>query len=741
MNGLVEVIDRYGNIDNLPKKETLKSDLSREEQEKLLEKLAAARDGRVTEVGTFKNREQLLKECAEEAEGTSISPSAMNKKKRKKAEDESGRYLIALTELARSIDDDVIADAKGFDDFQKMYLFYLKYGDSLFVDGTMKKGVFYYNDVCLISMLNPDMFRIETASFNEEDSTVTFEGRSMLDCMSLLIGVNASTGAIGTYTNDNKKAPDRHDKVVRFTRFRGGDVRGFASEPFIEGQKFSVTVDLREGTEIRFLAEQVNSSRISLRVRMGRYAGFGDDSLHGYRVMGSFIVQQHVNYLTVKKVTPELIQEAEDEYVKSMVKKNGDAWLEERKKENELKELAETGDILDRTVFVTTRGSSLDGGIKRLYDLIDGEKEIFAETEPWTDETVMKAVDLIFHSRTVIMDSQVPVLKTYSKREGQRFIQLWHGVSAYRKICGDEPDVLPCLDALYHRDYDMLTVSSYRMKDIYSEAMRVDPSRIAVTGSPDSDECFDSEKIEADKKKVLEKHPEFAGKQVILYIPAAAERKSTKNAAGSYFGTDAWDSAEGIVAETIDYGSLSKALLDDQIFAVCPDTDFASGAGKGTLYPREDVLTKGIGARFLPRKKYDNVVSAADVSPEEAIAASSIVISDYSPAVYTAVLENKPVSFYCPDGGRQSSVTYIDYATELPGEMFEDQYELENYLSIGKYAVSVTQNDFRRKFLGKSDGSACRRTAEILNSGEPLDFTGDVDPDADITAETSEKEK
>ncbi|MGN0708653.1 MAG: CDP-glycerol glycerophosphotransferase family protein [Anaerovoracaceae bacterium] len=502
MNGLVEVIDRYGSIDNLPKKETLKSDLSREQQEELLEKLAAARDGNIAGVGSFRDKTELLKECAEEAEGTGISPAAMNRKKRKKAEDESGRYLIALTEAARSIDDDVLANAEGFDNYQKMYLFYLKYGDSLFVDGTMKKGVFYYNDIRMMSMHDPEMFRIEAVTFDEKTRKITFEGRALLDSMSLLIGVNASTVNAGTYKADRKnQVPDRHDRVVKFSPFMGADIRGFASEPFITGQKFTVTTDLRPGTEIRFLAELVNSGRVSLRVRMGRYAGFGTGSLHGYRVIGGYILQQHVNYLSVEKATPELIKEAEDEYVQGMAAKKGDKWLDDRKKENELKELAETGEIAERTVFVTTRGNGLKGGMKRLYDMTDGDKEIIAAAEPWSDETVRKAVDLIFHSATVVMDSPVPVLKMYSKREGQRFIQLWHGIAAYRKICGDEPDVLPCVDSLYHRDYDMLTVSSYRMKDIYAGAMRLDPSRIAVTGSPDSDDCFDSEKIEADREK------------------------------------------------------------------------------------------------------------------------------------------------------------------------------------------------------------------------------------------------
>ncbi|MDD6154047.1 MAG: CDP-glycerol glycerophosphotransferase family protein [Eubacteriales bacterium] len=726
MNGLVDIIDRYGSIDDMPKPEQPEITLSEKEQISLLEKLKAAKLG---DIDGACGDESFIDDENEDTDG--LSSVQLIKARRKRSDKAIERYLIRLTEMAMSIDDKLLAESEDFDQYEKMYLFYLKYGDSAFVDGTMKKGVYSYNGYPVLEARDKNMFRIESVTYDKEAGTLTFEGQCRLDAVSMLIGVNASVINAGTSKDDDiDKTPDRHDYALTMEPYPGDDVRGFASEPFITGQMFSVTVKVRMDSEIRFMAEMVNSAKVNLKLYNGEGAGFGDGSIYGYRDFGDFILRLKNTVIYVEPRTEENLAKAEELYLKDELKVFGEGYKETRKRELELKKLAETGEIVDRTLFVTT-GSELNAGLKRVYDLMPGEKAVLAAGEPWDDETREKAIDLIFHSKTVVMDSPVALLKKYRKREGQRFIQLWHGIAAFRKICGDEPYVLPYVDALYHRDYDMLAVSSYRMKDIYAKAMRVDPSRIAVTGSADSDDYFDTEKVADARQRILEAHPELEGKQVFLYIPAAAERDEDISAVSRKFGANSWSADEGLNPYPPDYDKLSEKLGDGQIFAVCPDTSYISGSGRGTFIGREEAVKSGFASRFIPKGNHENVISLADFTPEEAISVSDAVISDYSPAVYAAVLEEKPVSFYCPDGGKQGDVTYIDYKNELPGEIFSNQEELENYISIGKYAVSVTQNNFRKAFLVKADGKAAERIVDLAVSDQPLDFTLDVDPDID----------
>jgi CDP-glycerol glycerophosphotransferase (TagB/SpsB family) len=240
--------------------------------------------------------------------------------------------------------------------------------------------------------------------------------------------------------------------------------------------------------------------------------------------------------------------------------------------------------------------------------------------------------------------------------------------------------MFPGVDALTHQYYDLVSVSSEYVRSIYAQAFDIDIDKVQALGSPRTDLLFDEKKKEAMRSKVLAKHPELQGKQVILYAPTFRDIPGIPR---SDF------------APRIDFAKLSAAMRENQVFALCP----------------HPVMTKQI----VPAG-YDNILEIRDCTTMEMMMVSDLMITDYSSVIFEYALLKKPIVFYCYDYDDYDRDFYLDYEEDLPGELFKQQDELEAYLQKGVFKPDEREARFVEKYMSACDGHSTQRIARAIEA-------------------------
>ena len=109
-------------------------------------------------------------------------------------------------------------------------------------------------------------------------------------------------------------------------------------------------------------------------------------------------------------------------------------------------------------------------------------------------------------------------------------------------------------DHAYHVQYNMVTVSSDRIRSIYADAFDIDVHKVKALGCPRTDAFYDEKLMDETKQKVYAAHPEFKDRYVIVYAPTFRDIGDDR----TQFKPD------------LDFDKLSKDLLPNQIFVICP---------------------------------------------------------------------------------------------------------------------------------------------------------------------------
>ena len=117
----------------------------------------------------------------------------------------------------------------------------------------------------------------------------------------------------------------------------------------------------------------------------------------------------------------------------------------------------------------------------------------------------------------VITDDYLGVL--WDKKPTQIYVQLWHATGTGKQFGLDNTKMLPGREALYHKNYDLVTVSSERARDVFAQAFGISREKVEAIGVARTDDFFDSNYKTKVMEKVHKVHPELKNKQVILYTP------------------------------------------------------------------------------------------------------------------------------------------------------------------------------------------------------------------------------
>ena len=336
--------------------------------------------------------------------------------------------------------------------------------------------------------------------------------------------------------------------------------------------------------------------------------------------------------------------------------------------------------VKDQVLFYTIRrDGELEGNARALYPHIRCKKVVAAKMLPHNVFTKLRMYYLTIVSKVIVTDDYDRYLRHFQLRQNQRVVQLWHACGAFKKFGQRGTNMSLPADRATHAQYSMVTVSSNRIRGIYADAFDLDVHRIKALGCPRTDIFFDEGFIADTKEKVYRAHPEFRGKYVILYAPTFRD-----------IGDD-----RTVFEPDLDFEKLSRDLLPDQMFVVCP-------------HP--------VMKNKIVEQEFDNICVIRDFSTNDMMHVSDMLLTDYSSVIFEYALLRKPIAFFCYDLLNYNRGFYLNYPDDLPGDVYENQRDLTEYLtSPDKHVLTERYEKFIEKYMSACDGHSCERIAGIIH--------------------------
>lgn len=271
------------------------------------------------------------------------------------------------------------------------------------------------------------------------------------------------------------------------------------------------------------------------------------------------------------------------------------------------------------------------------------------------------------------------------KKDGQCYIQMWHGSFGIKKIENNCDILRKDSNWLYlarrNSEYTDYWISNSRFEtEVYREAFW-DVSNVLEYGHPRNDVFFAGNRQEI-RKKVCRKYG-IEHKKLILYVPT--------------FRDDFKYGQQGI-----DYDRMLNAL--SQRFG-------GQWALLLRMHPR---MKKSMAA--IPEGGIDmyEVTSYPDI--QELLVAADAVITDYSSTIFDFLLTGRPAFIYADDYERYRNLRGLYYPLEeTPFPLAADSTKLEqNILEFDEEDYRNRVEHFLREKGSVEDGHAGERVAELI---------------------------
>ena len=350
----------------------------------------------------------------------------------------------------------------------------------------------------------------------------------------------------------------------------------------------------------------------------------------------------------------------------------------------------------NRIVFEAGRGL-VDGNAFAVYDYIinncGDEFETIWLIDKGTDVSALKSGDYVYYrslksyyylatAHYWIRNQSIGSL--VKKKQGQVYIQLWHGNGALKHMGYDinhsieRPPVSHVVEWDYYIANDQLDFDHIKSSTGYI-------GKGDIIGMP----CMDiTLKYATDmeyKKKLLKKLGVNIGKKkIILYAPTFRD----------------FDLDDGSV---IDVPIKKLGILKDYVVFV-------------RLHP---LVRNKINKKIFDNDNIINVCNYPDIS--DILPIVDVLITDYSSVFYQFSPLNRPIIFYPYDMEKYVELRggfYLDYNKDLPGPICYTEDEIVEFINNFNSNVYLDKiRDFNNKFNYLADGNACRRFVVKLKDG------------------------
>ncbi|MBR1627750.1 MAG: CDP-glycerol glycerophosphotransferase family protein [Lachnospiraceae bacterium] len=332
-----------------------------------------------------------------------------------------------------------------------------------------------------------------------------------------------------------------------------------------------------------------------------------------------------------------------------------------------------------RVAFVSLRmDNALGENSKALYSKVCARKTMCVGKTPHDIETRWKFYQTLATSKVVVVDDYLWYLRYFPMRKEQMVIQIWHAAGVFKKF-GQRGTNLPIyVEKATHSQYNLVCVSSDYVRQIYADAFDLELAKVQALGVPRTDLILDRNVQEEIRKKIFTQFSEWAGKQIILYAPTFR------------------DVGEGrkVFRPEIDFEKLSKALLPNQLFIICP-------------HP--------VMENKIIEEEYDNIYVMREYTTNDMMYIADLLVTDYSSVIFDFSLLRKPMVFFCYDYERYERGFYLDYEKDLPGHMLRNQEELTDYLrKPNEWIVDEKMDLFTKKYMSACDGHSSERIAGLI---------------------------
>ena len=580
------------------------------------------------------------------------------------SDEQKNRHIEMLREVLQDIEDDVILNAASINVFKKIYFLDVKHNKDLLEESVLVDGEYLYNGVRLLNLKAKQMVTIRTLTL--ENDILTLAG---------LIRLSVTGRPYHFYLQESGKA----EKVIEpeiGCNDRWG-IKGVIGEKLVDGDYFTVSIPVTEGSVISLYAD-VDGSTIPLTPRCDKKTGLTSDFNNSFFCKNELIVRLSGGRIRILRNNPLNRLESEARFLRSVQRRKGRTGVREVLKQQQEDKRNLRAALKDQVAFITVRsdGVLLDN-LERVYEMLDVPKVQFAKkmlsVHPEEEKQVKK---LMSRSRVVVTDDYLYLMK--QKKEGQKYVQLWHAAGAGKFFGQDGTNMMLVEDATYHRHYDLVTVSAEAVRDVYASAFAISADKVNATGVARTDVFFDEEYIEQVSSDILQRYPQLGDKKIILYTPTFRDIPGR---------------GREIFIPDMDFDRLSESLRDDQIFVIRP----------------HPVMVKEI-----LDKEYDNIIEIRDVNTNDLMFLSDILVNDYSSTMFEYSLLKKPMVFFCYDYDEYDRSFYLDFEHDLPGPILRTQEELFEYLGREEYELSQSYYDFYAKNMSACDGHSTERIVDLI---------------------------
>ena len=578
------------------------------------------------------------------------------------SEESKTEYIRLLRQELDSIPDDIIDKAPGTVQRQRLGLYVLKYGKQILQNLTESSGQLAYNGHRLVN-LKHDSFRFYT---------MTVEQGMFHICGNICAGTSEQKISV--------RAQDQTGKTWKATMqdCSSEDVRNRFGEVLVAGKSFSFAIPLRDEMKLTFMIS-FDGTDIKVYPKMMKDTELKHKYRHSYTEKNGWLIRYNNGSLFTKKATAWNRINFHRHYLAELQQKKSEEDESTYLRDCHWKKQIRKMKLKNQIAFVTARSNEeLLPNIRGAYDRTNGKKVVFTRMMPYDDEQMDAAIQTVYSSKVVVTDDYFYLFRKFGKKPGQKIVQLWHAAGAFKKFGMDGTSLFPEVDRLYHKDYDLVSVSGENVRGIYAGAFGVEEERVKAYGIPRTDKLLNAEYVSQVRKRILTEHPNLAGKQIILYAPTFRDGK----------GQDKHE-----FRPEMDFESLSHSLKENQVFLICPHPVMQN--------------------RIVPGS-YENIIQVEDFTTNEMMCVADLLITDYSSVIFEFSLLDKPMVFYCYDYDEYNRDFYLDYEKDLPGKLLRSYSELEEYICKGDFNEADRAKEFRKWYMSACDGKSSERLARVL---------------------------
>jgi CDP-glycerol glycerophosphotransferase (TagB/SpsB family) len=343
--------------------------------------------------------------------------------------------------------------------------------------------------------------------------------------------------------------------------------------------------------------------------------------------------------------------------------------------------------IQRRVVLATARVPTLEGNLAWLHTAfgrLDPALPRVLLLEPYGYGLraklayLLRVVRGMYYLRTsslFIIDNAYLPIHVGPHRPRTTVVQVWHAVAALKRFGADTAAPLAEPERSFlHRRYDYVVCAGEASRTPYAAALRTPIERVLPLGVPRTDLFFDPTAVAAARARVVAAYPDLVGRRVITYAPTFRGRGRAKAAAA------------GLDASTV---RASLAPTDVLVLKSHPNLDPA----------------------LVPTHGFD-VVVAPTMEINDLLAATDILITDYSSSIFEFALLRRPMLLLVADldAYERDPGLYLDYRRDMIGTQVATTAELVEALRAATFDLSG-YDKFIDRHLGGCDGNASDRVA------------------------------